>query len=71
LAYKKIFRALQNMIRRQSLSAPVIRVANAGWTLEQLRERARRSLVEYGVGVFCRSCSRLLSPGSTSMLEKV
>jgi Glucose-6-phosphate dehydrogenase, NAD binding domain len=40
LAYKKIFPALQNMIWRQSLSAPVIGVAKAGWTLEQLRERA-------------------------------
>ena len=51
LAYKKIFPALQNIIRCQSLSAPVIGVANAGWTLEQLRERAHNSLVEYGGGV--------------------
>ena len=41
LAYKKIFPALQAMIRRGHLDVPVIGVAKAGWTLEQLRARAR------------------------------
>ena len=41
LAYKKIFPALQAMIRRGHLDVPVIGVAKSGWTLEQLRERAR------------------------------
>ena len=51
LAYKKIFPALQSMIRRGHLDMPIIGVAKAGWTIEQLRERARASLVEYGGGV--------------------
>jgi glucose-6-phosphate 1-dehydrogenase len=51
LAYKKIFPALQHMIRRGTLKAPVIGVAKSGWTLEQLRERARESLKQYGGGV--------------------
>jgi glucose-6-phosphate 1-dehydrogenase len=51
LAYKKIFPALQNMVRREGLNVPVIAVAKAGWTLEQLRERARASLTEHGGGV--------------------
>ena len=42
LAYKKIFPALQNMIRHGSLRVPVIGVAKAGWTVEQLRERGLR-----------------------------
>jgi len=44
LAYKKIFPALQAMIRRDGFDLPIIGVARAGWTLEQLRERARDSI---------------------------
>jgi glucose-6-phosphate 1-dehydrogenase len=51
LAYKKIFPALQSMIRRGTLDMPVIGVAKAGWTLDQLRERARDSLEKHGGGV--------------------
>ena len=51
LAYKKIFPALQHMIRRGTLDAPVIGVAKSGWTIEQLRERARDSLTQHGGGV--------------------
>lgn len=48
LAYKKIFPALQSMVRRGTLTVPVIGVAKAGWGLEQLKERARKSLAEHG-----------------------
>src|SRR6185436_3618132 len=48
LAYKKIFPALQNMIRRQTLNVPVIGVAKSDWTLEQMRARARDSLATHG-----------------------
>ena len=41
LAFKKIFPALAAMLRRGHLELPVIGVAKAGWTLEQLRARAR------------------------------
>src|SRR5262245_45696626 len=51
LAYKKIFPSLQNMIRRGNLTVPVIGVAKSGWNLEQLLDRARKSLTEYGGGV--------------------
>ncbi len=44
LAFKKIFPALQAMIRHGRLDIPVIGVARAGWKLEQLLERARDSL---------------------------
>ena len=44
LAYKKIFPALQAMIRRGHLDVPIVGVARAGWTVDQLRERARASL---------------------------
>ncbi|MBE2237310.1 MAG: glucose-6-phosphate dehydrogenase [Caldilineaceae bacterium] len=47
LAYKKIFPALQAMIKRGNLDAPVIGVAKSGWTLEQLRDRARKSIEEH------------------------
>ena len=48
LAYKKIFPALQAMIRRGNLDVPVIGVAKAGWNLEQLRARAHDSLEKHG-----------------------
>jgi glucose-6-phosphate 1-dehydrogenase len=48
LAYKKIFPALQAMARRGLLHFPVIGVAKSGWTREQLVERARASVTEYG-----------------------
>src|SRR5580700_3530374 len=51
LAYKQIFPSLQQMIRRGNLNVPVIGVAKAGWTIEQLRERARDSLEKHGGGV--------------------
>ena len=48
LAYKKIFPALQSMVKRGTLSVPVIGVAKAGWNLDQLKARAQASLHEHG-----------------------
>jgi glucose-6-phosphate 1-dehydrogenase len=48
LAYKKIFPALQAMLKRGHLSVPVVGVAKPGWTLEQLRARAHDSLEKHG-----------------------
>jgi hypothetical protein len=48
LAYKQIFPALQALIRRGDLDVPIIGVAKSGWTLEQLRARARASVCEHG-----------------------
>src|ERR1700746_1088105 len=48
LAYKKIFPSLQAMVKRGHLSVPVIGVAKSGWTIDQLRARARDSLEKHG-----------------------
>jgi glucose-6-phosphate 1-dehydrogenase len=48
LAYKKIFPALQGMVRRGQLSVPVIGVAKARWNLDQLKARARDSVEKHG-----------------------
>jgi glucose-6-phosphate 1-dehydrogenase len=48
LAYKKIFPALAALIQRGNLNIPIIGVAREGWTVEQLRERARDSLEHFG-----------------------
>ena len=48
LAYKKIFPALQSMVKHGKLSVPVIGVAKAGWTLDQLKARAQDSLEKHG-----------------------
>jgi glucose-6-phosphate 1-dehydrogenase len=62
LAYKKIFPALQSMIKRGHLDVPVIGVAKAGWNLDQFRARAKDSLEKHGgidAGAFDK-LSRLL-----------
>jgi glucose-6-phosphate 1-dehydrogenase len=48
LAYKKIFPALQSLVRRGRLNVPIVGVAKSGWTRDQLIERARASVTEYG-----------------------
>jgi glucose-6-phosphate 1-dehydrogenase len=48
LAYKKIFPALQAMVKRGTLGVPVIGVAKAGWGLDQLKARAKDSLEQHG-----------------------
>ena len=48
LAYKKIFPALQAMIKRGHLNVPVIGVAKADWNLDQLKARAHDSLEKHG-----------------------
>jgi glucose-6-phosphate 1-dehydrogenase len=63
LAYKKIFPALQSMVKDGTLDVPVIGVAKSGWAVEQLRERARDSVTTFGGGVdpeaFPRLCELL------------
>src|SRR5215211_4298721 len=48
LAYKKIFPSLQAMVKHGRLNLPVIGVAKAGWSLDQLKARARDSVEKHG-----------------------
>jgi glucose-6-phosphate 1-dehydrogenase len=62
LAYKKIFPALQAMIRRASLDVPIIGVAKSGWTLDQFKARAKDSLENNSTldpAAFAKLCSLL------------
>ena len=62
LAYKKIFPALQAMVKRGHLGVPVIGVARSGWTTDQLRARVRDSLEKHGgvdPAAFDRLCGLL------------
>jgi glucose-6-phosphate 1-dehydrogenase len=62
LAYKKIFPALQAMVKRGHLDVPVIGVAKSGWTLEQLKARVKDSLATHGgldPAAFNTLCDRL------------
>jgi glucose-6-phosphate 1-dehydrogenase len=61
LAHKKIFPALQAMVERGVLDCPVIGVAKAGWTLEQLKARAKDSVITHGPGVREPAFSKLMS----------
>jgi glucose-6-phosphate 1-dehydrogenase len=48
LAFKKIFPALQAMVRRGHLDVPVIGVARSAWSIDQFRQRVHDSLEKYG-----------------------
>jgi glucose-6-phosphate 1-dehydrogenase len=64
LAHKKIFPALQNMVKQGSLQVPVIGVAKSGWNLDQLRDRARDGCTKFGGGVddaaFAKLCELMV-----------
>jgi glucose-6-phosphate 1-dehydrogenase len=60
LAYKKVFPALQNMVRTGVLNVPVIGVAKSGCTVDQLKDRARKSVEENGGGVQPEAFERLM-----------
>jgi len=49
LAYKKVFPALQALVRNGSLDVPVVGVARNDWNLERLRDRVRDSLKAHGL----------------------
>ena len=58
LAYKKIYPALQQLIKRGQLDVPVIGVSRGGWDLARLRARVRDSLEKHG-GFDEAACARL------------
>ena len=51
----------------RQLDVPVIGVAKSGWTVEQLRERARDSVTKYGGGVDRRGLSQALRSCSATL----
>jgi glucose-6-phosphate 1-dehydrogenase len=51
LAHKKVFPSLYSMVKRGTLDVPVIGVASSQWTVDQLRDRARDSIEQFGGGV--------------------
>ena len=65
LAYKKIFPALQSLIRHGKLAVPIVGVAKSGWGLDDLKDRARRSLEEHG-GVDERAFAQLVAQARVS-----
>jgi glucose-6-phosphate 1-dehydrogenase len=60
LAYKQIFPALHGLVRDEGLDVPIIGVAKAGWSLDQLTARARDSLSSHG-GLDTKSFAKLAS----------
>ena len=62
LAFKKIFPALQSMVRRGHLDVPVIGVAKSGWNLEQFKARAKESITTHSTldpAAFAKLCTLL------------
>ncbi|WP_153116380.1 glucose-6-phosphate dehydrogenase [Rhodocyclus tenuis] len=58
LAKKKIFPALQQLVRRGNLAVPVVGVARGGWDLERFRAHVRATL-EQSEGFDEAACARL------------
>src|SRR5690606_23046212 len=48
LAFKKIFPALLQMAKKGRLDFPVVGVGRSGWTVEDLRNRAKESALAHG-----------------------
>ena len=48
LAHKQIFPSLLGLVRDEGLNVPIIGVAKAGWTLDQLKARAADSIQQHG-----------------------
>jgi glucose-6-phosphate 1-dehydrogenase len=61
LAYKQIFPALFGLVRDEGLTTPIIGVAKSGWTLDQLKERAKDSVSAHGGNTKSESFVQLLS----------
>ena len=62
LAHKKIFPALQAMVKHGHLSAPIIGVAHDDWDLDRLKARARDGLEKHGgvdEAAFAKLCGLL------------
>ncbi|MGC8605081.1 MAG: glucose-6-phosphate dehydrogenase, partial [Desulfomonilaceae bacterium] len=61
LAYKKIFPALQGMVKHGRLNVPVIGIARSAQDIDALRARAHDSLQEHGGGVDIAAFEKLSS----------
>ena len=59
LAYKKIFPALHSMVRRGTLTIPVIGVARDDFTLDTLKARIKASVDQHGGGADVEVLGRL------------
>ncbi|MDO9453062.1 MAG: glucose-6-phosphate dehydrogenase [Stagnimonas sp.] len=62
LAYKKIFPALQALMKRGELDIPIIAMGRSSWTLEKLKARVRDSLEHHGgvdEAAFAKLCAQL------------
>ena len=48
LAFKQIFPALLGLVGDEGVSVPIVGVAKAGWTVEELKARAKESIKQHG-----------------------
>src|SRR5688500_11320360 len=61
LAYKKIFPALYELVKKESLNVPVVGVASSQWSLKQLRDRVTQAVSKSGKVDDENALSHLLS----------
>ena len=63
LAFKQIFPALLGLVNDEGVNIPIVGVAKAGWTVEQLRDRAKDSIKQHG-GADAAKLDKLKSSGT-------
>jgi glucose-6-phosphate 1-dehydrogenase len=60
LAHRQIFPALHSLVKRGQLDVPILGVARSGWSLDELKARARDSIEKHG-GVDPAAFAKLIS----------
>jgi len=60
LAFKQIFPALLGLVGEEGVNVPIVGVAKAGWTVEQLKDRARDSVKQQHSGADPARLDKLL-----------
>ena len=71
LAFKQIFPALLGLVNDEGVNVPIVGVAKAGWTVEQLKGRAADSIKQHGAPMRRSSISSwascVMSTGTTTI----
>ena len=72
LAYKQIFPSLQGLIRDEGLSVPIIGVAKSGWSIDQLRARAKdRNLIDHAAELVGANRSQFMLASALNAAKNV
>ena len=61
LAYKQIFPSLLRLVRDEGVRVPIIGVAKSGWSLENLKDRAKDIIIRHGENISPKEVEDILA----------